>query len=98
LACVPGAGSGVRTGRKADAAITHFRRYRRHRSVSAAGIVSSGVGAWRVTEPVVEFPGEKSIVVKAAGVGDFAERLAYVLQPPAMQKPGGVVQTKRMDE
>jgi hypothetical protein len=33
------------------------------------------VGAWGVTEPTTKLPGEMSIVAKAAGVGDLAERL-----------------------
>jgi hypothetical protein len=37
-----------------------------------------------------------SIVAISAGIGNLAERLAC--QYPAMQKPYGVIQTKRLDE
>jgi hypothetical protein len=53
-------------------------------------------GGW--TEPAAKFSGEISIVAKAAGVGDLAERLARAQQRPAMQEARGVIQTKRIDE
>jgi hypothetical protein len=39
-----------------------------------------------------------SVVAKAAGVGDRAERLAHAQECPAMQEARGVIQTKRIDE
>ena len=39
-----------------------------------------------------------SVVAKAAGIANLAERLACVQQCPAMQKARGVIQTKRIDE
>src|SRR5258705_3055289 len=58
----------------------------------------SRMGRWRVTEPAAKLPGEICIVAKAAGVGDFADRLAGAQKLPAMQKARGVIQTKRIDE
>jgi hypothetical protein len=43
---------------------------------SASAMMCAGVGAWRVTELTAKFSCEMSIVAKAAGVGDLAERLA----------------------
>ena len=56
------------------------------------------MGAWRVAEPMAKFACEMSVVAKAAGVGDVAERLACAQRPSAMQKVRGVIQTKRIDE
>jgi hypothetical protein len=42
---------------------------------AANGTASFDVGAGGVTEPTTKFPCEMSIVAKAAGVGDLAERL-----------------------
>jgi hypothetical protein len=43
---------------------------------SASAMMCAGMGAWRVTELTAKFSCEMSIVAKAAGVGDLAERLA----------------------
>ena len=56
----------------------------------------SGVGHWRMSEPATKLPGEMSIVAKAAGVGDLADGLARVQQPPAMQLTRGMIQTDRV--
>jgi hypothetical protein len=56
------------------------------------------MGAWRVAEPMAKFACEMSVVAKAAGVGDVAERLACAQRRSAMQKVRGVIQTKRIDE
>ena len=38
--------------------------------------MSSGRATWRVTEPMAKLPCKMRIVVKSAGIGDLAERLA----------------------
>ena len=58
----------------------------------------SGVGHRRMSEPAAKLSGEMSIVAKAAGVGDLADGLACVQQPPAMQLARGMIQTDRMYE
>jgi len=68
-----------------------------HCSVAAATI-SIGVGARRVSEPTTELLCKIRVVAEAAGIGNLAERLACLCQCPAMQKPYGVIQTKRLDE
>jgi hypothetical protein len=55
----------------------------------------SGVGHRRMSEPAAKLSGEMSIVAKAAGVGDLADGLACVQQPPAMQLTRGMIQTDR---
>jgi hypothetical protein len=49
-----------------------------------------------MSEPAAKLSGEMSIVAKAAGVGDLADGLARVQQPPAMQLTRGMIQTDRM--
>ena len=43
-------------------------------TASATGCM--GAIAWRVAEPIAKFSREMSVVAKATGVGDLAERLA----------------------
>jgi hypothetical protein len=64
------------------------------RSRTSAG---TGVGAWRVAEPLPELAHEVRIVVESAGVGDLAQWLARIERGPALKKAGGVLQTKRLD-
>jgi hypothetical protein len=47
---------------------------------------------------MAEFSCKMSVVAKAAGVGDFAERLACAQQRSAMQEMRGLIQTERIDE
>jgi len=63
-----------------------------------AGVMNtcSGVRARRVTEPTAELSCEMSIVAKAAGIGDLAQRPS--LARTAIQKVRGVIHTKRIDE
>lgn len=65
---------------------------------AVSATMSSGVGAWRVAEPMAKFSCEMSVVAKTAGVGDLAQRLARAQQRPALEKARGVIQTKRIDE
>ena len=58
----------------------------------------SGVGHRRMAEPAAKLSGEMGIVGKAAGVGDLADGLACVQEPPAMQLTRGMIQTDRMYE
>ncbi len=74
-----------------------FTKSRAHRSVANALTVTCG-GARRVSEPTTELSCKMSVVAIAAGIGNLAERLACLCQCPAMQKPYGVIQTKRLDE
>jgi hypothetical protein len=48
-----------------------------------------------MSEPAAKLSGEMSVVAKAAGVGDLADGLACVQQPPAMQLTRGMIQTDR---
>jgi hypothetical protein len=66
-----------------------------HCSVANALTVTCG-GAWRVAEPTTELSCKMSVVAKAAGIGNLAERLACVQQRPAMQKARGAIQTKHL--
>jgi hypothetical protein len=58
----------------------------------------SGVGTRRTTEPLAKFSCEMSVVAKATGIGDVAERTACAQQPPAMHQVRDVIQAKRIDE
>src|SRR5262245_34329741 len=51
--------------------------------------------AWGVTEPMTKFSCEMRIVVKAAGVSDFAERLVCSQCRPATYKARCVIQACR---
>ena len=51
-----------------------------------------------MTEASAKFSNEISIIAKAAGVGDLADRLACFQKRPAFQQTRGVIQTNRMDE
>jgi hypothetical protein len=75
--------------------MTHFHRYWRARFRGQRDHVLRR-GRRRVAEPMAKFSCEMSVVAKAAGVGDLAERLACAQQRPALQKTRGVIQTKRM--
>jgi hypothetical protein len=66
-----------------------------HCSVANALTVTCG-GAWRVAESTTELSCKMSVVAKAAGIGNLAERLACVQQRPAMQKARGVIQKKHL--
>jgi hypothetical protein len=71
-------------------ALTLFAMIRTHYSVASA-TRSSGTAARRVTEPAAKFSGEMTVIVKAAGVGNLAERLAGVEHGPATHEAGGVI-------
>jgi hypothetical protein len=60
-------------------------------------VIFCGVDARRVAESIAKLSREMRVVAKAAGVSDFAERLARAKQRPAMQKLRSVFQTKRID-
>jgi hypothetical protein len=72
----------------------HYRALFRSAGYPAVLTITSGVGAWRVAEPLLELEHEVRIVVEPAGVGDLAQRLAYIERGPALKKAGGVLQTK----
>ena len=65
---------------------------------AANGTASFDVGAWGVTEPMTKLSCEVSIVAKAAGVRDLAQRLICSQRCSAIHKARGVVQTKRVYE
>jgi len=52
----------------------------------------------RKTEPSAKFLREVTVIAKAAGVGDLADRLACSRQRAASQQARGVVQSERIDE
>jgi hypothetical protein len=54
------------------------------------------VGSRRMTKPMPKFPREMSIVAKAAGVRNLAERLTRIERRPAIQKVCGMIQTNRI--
>src|SRR4030081_1453132 len=58
----------------------------------ASGVVSFRVGARCVTELMAKFSCKMSVVAKAAGVGNLAERLARIERRPAKQKVRGMTQ------
>jgi hypothetical protein len=60
--------------------------------------VISGTGSRRTTEPAAEPPGKISVVGKAAGIGNLAERLPRAKHLPAMNEAGSVVEANRLDE
>ena len=70
----------------------------RARYPAANGTASFDVGAWGVTEPMTKLSCEVSIVAKAAGVRDLAQRLVCSQRCSAIHKARGVVQTKRVYE
>ena len=59
---------------------------------------SPGIGSRSVTKSVAKYSSEISVVAKAAGVGDLADRLARVQRRPAMQETRGVIEPHRIDE
>src|SRR5216684_4184685 len=63
-----------------------------------ASIMRCGVGTGCTAEPIAKFSREMSVVAKATGVGDLAERLACAQQRPAMHQVRGVIQAKRIYE
>jgi len=65
---------------------------------TCAVTMSSGVGTWRTTEPLAKFSCEMTVVAKAIGIGDVAERSACARQRPAMHQVRDVIQAKRIDE
>src|SRR3981081_4289404 len=68
-----------------------FSKMRAHCFV-ASGVVSFRICARCVTEPMAKFSCKMSVVAKAAGVGNLAERLARIERRPAKQKGRGMIQ------
>jgi len=58
----------------------------------------SSASTWRTTEPLAKFSCEVSVIAKATGIGDVAERLACAQQRSAMHQVRGMIQTKRIYE
>jgi hypothetical protein len=68
-----------------------FSKMRAHCFV-ASGVVSFRICARCVTESMAKFSCKMSVVAKAAGVGNLAERLARIERRPAKQKVRGMIQ------
>src|ERR1700716_3918436 len=58
----------------------------------ASGVVSFRICARCVTEPMAKFSCKMSVVAKAAGVGNLAERLARIERRPREPKARGMCQ------
>ena len=56
------------------------------------------MGTRRKTEPSAKFLREVTVIAKAAGLGDLADRMACSHHRAAAQQARGVVQSERIDE